>query len=101
MRHLFLAIFIRHPAKNLTTTVIIKVHINIRQRDTVRIQETFKQQIVLDRVDFRNSQTVRHSRTGSRSTSRTYGYTQLLAGGIDKVLHNQEVSGETHSLHDI
>ena len=60
MSNFFLTIFICHPTKYLTTTVIIKVHINIGQGNTVWIQETFKQQIILDRVYLRNTQTISH-----------------------------------------
>ena len=101
MSYFFLTIFIRYPTKYLSTPVIIKVHIDIGQGDTVRIQETLKQQIVLDRVDFRNSQTIGHRRTGSRTTSRTDRHTQFLTCRINKVLYNQEVSWETHRFHDI
>ncbi len=49
----------------------------------------------------RDTQAIGHRRTGSRTTSRTYRHAQLMTGGIDKVLHNQEVSRETHRLHDV
>ena len=61
MCHTFRTIFLRYPAKHFATSVIIKVGINIRQRDTVRIQETLKQQIVFNGVDFGNSQTIGYS----------------------------------------
>ena len=102
MRHLFPDhIFIRHPAKYLTTTVIIKVHINIRQRDTVGFEKRSNSKSYWIGSIFVIPRQYATAEPGRRSTSRTYGYTQLLAGSIDKVLHNQEVSGETHSLHDI
>ena len=55
----------------------------------------------MNRVYFRDAQAIGHRRAGSRATSRSYRNAQLCAGGIDKVLHNQEVSGETHRLHDV
>ena len=101
MRYFFLTIFIGYPAKHFTTTVVIEVHIDIGQGDTVRIQETLEQQVVLDRVDLGDTQTVSHCRTGSRTTSGPYRYAQFRACGIDEVLHYQEVSGETHRFHDV
>ena len=55
MRHLFRTIFIGHPLQHLSTSVIIEIHINIRKRDTVRVQETLKQQVVLDWVHLRDT----------------------------------------------
>ena len=43
-------IFVHHPLQHLTATIVIEVGINIGQRDTVWIQETLKQQVVLQRV---------------------------------------------------
>ena len=101
MRHLLLSVLYRYPTQHFTTPVIIEVHINIRQRNTVRIKETLKQQVILDRVYLRNTQTISHSRTGCRTTSRPHRNSQLRTGGIDKVLYNQEVTRETHRLHDV
>ena len=101
VRHLLLPVLLRHPAEHFSTPVIIEVHIDIRQRDTVGIQETLEQKVVLNRVYFRDAQAIGHRRAGSRTTSRSYRNAQLCAGGIDKVLHNQEVSRETHRLHDV
>ena len=101
MSHTFRTIFLRYPAKNFATSVIIKVGINIRQRDTVRIQETLEQQIVFNRVDLGNSQTISYSRTGSRTTARSYRNAQFFPGSPDKILYNQEVTRETHRLHDM
>ncbi len=56
MRHLLLTILFRYPAQYFTASVIIEVHINIRQGNTVRIQETLEQQVVLDRVYLGNAQ---------------------------------------------
>lgn len=71
VRHLFLSILLRYPVQHATTSVIIEVHINIRQRDTVRIQETLEQQVVLNRVNLRNTQAVSYRRTRRRTTSRS------------------------------
>ena len=100
MRHFFLTVLLRHPAKHFTTSVIIKVDIDIRQGDTVGIQETLKQQVIFNGVDFRNLQTICNSRSCCRSTSRPDGNTHVPACS-DKVLHNQEVSRKTHRLHDM
>ena len=101
MRHLLLTILFRYPAQYFTASVIIEVHINIRQGNTVGIKETLEQQVVLDRVYLGYAQAVCHGRTGSRTTSRSHRNAQLRTGGIDKVLYNQEVTGKTHRLHNV
>ncbi len=42
MRHSVCTIFVLHPLNDACTTIIIKVCINIRQGDTIRIQETLE-----------------------------------------------------------
>ena len=51
---------------------ILEIHVNIRHADTVRIQETLEQQLVLDRVQIGDFQAVSHYGTGSGTTSGTY-----------------------------
>ena len=96
-----MAVLVHHPFQHLAAAVVVEVGINIRQRDTVRIQETLEQQVILQRVNLRDTQTVGHHRTGSRATARTYPDIQLVAGGIDEVLHDEEVAREAHRLHDM
>ena len=55
MSTVLVPVLIFYPLQHLTSTIVIEVGIDIRQRDTVRIQETFKQQVVLQRVDLRDS----------------------------------------------
>ena len=55
MGHFLLPIFFRHPTQHLASPVIIKVHINIRQGNTVWIQKTLEQQVILYRVYLRNA----------------------------------------------
>ena len=100
MRHFFLTVLLRHPAKHFTTSVIIKVDIDIRQGDTVGIQETLKQQVIFNGVDFCNLQAIRYCRTGCRPTSRTYRDTHITPGS-NEVLYNKEVPWETHRLHNV
>src|SRR5574344_2771655 len=98
---IFMPILIHYPTKHLSTTIIIKVGINIRKVDTVRIQETFKQQVIFQRVYLGYSQAIGYNRTRSRSTSRTYHNAQFCTRCLDEVLHNEEVTRETHRLHDM
>lgn len=99
MGTILVSILIHHPSQHLASTIVIEVGINIRQVDTVRIQETLKQQVIFQRVNLGNAQAISHDRTCRRTTARTYHDTQLLAGSPDKVGHDEEVARETHGLH--
>ena len=101
MRHLLLSVFLRHPIQHPASPVIIEIDVNIRQRDTVGIQETFKQQVILNRVNLSDTQAVSYRRTCRRATSGSHGHVQLFTSRTDKVLYNQEVARETHRLHDM
>ena len=101
VRNAVRTILVLHPLDDARTTVIVEVGIDIRQRDTVGVQETFEQQVVLDRVNLGDSQAISNRRTGSRTTTRAYRNAQFLTTGTDEVGHNQEVTRETHRLHDM
>ena len=85
MGTVLMTIFIHHPSQHLTSTIIIEVGINIRKVHTVRVQETLKQQVILQRVYLGNTQTVRHYGTCRRTTSRTYHHAKLFACRLDEV----------------
>ena len=101
MGTVLMAVFVFHPFQHTTATVVVEVGIDIRQRDTVWIEETLKQQVVLQRIDLGDAETVGHHRTSSGATSRTYHHAKLVASGVDEVLHDEEVARETHRLHDV
>ena len=95
----FCTIFVHHPSEHLASPVIVKVGINIRQRDSVWVQETLKQQVIFQWVYLSYAQAIGNHRAGSRATARADHHTKFVACGVDKVLHNQEVAWETHCLH--
>lgn len=74
---------------------VLEVHIYIRHADTVRIEETLKQKLILDRVQIGNLEAVSHHRTCRRATPGTY-HRAHSAGCCDIVLYYQEVVGESH-----
>ena len=101
MGNLLLSILICNPLKHTTATLIVKIDINIGQRDTVRVQETLKQQVVLNRVNLCNSETVCHSRARCRTSTRSNPDIELLTRCRNKVLNDKEVTRETHRLHNM
>ena len=101
MGTILMTVFILYPFQHSSTSVIIEVGINIRQRDTVWIEETLKQQVVFQRVDLGDAQTVSHYGTCCRTTSWSHHDIQFITCGVDEVLHYQEVTWETHRFHDV
>ena len=101
MRAVLVAVLIHNPFQHLSASVVIKVGINIRQRDTVRVQETLKQKVVFHRVNLRDTETIGHHRACRRATSRSHHHAKFLARRVDEVLHDEEVAGETHRFHHV
>ena len=99
VRHTLLAIFLSNPVKHKRTPVIIKVHIYIRQRYTVRVKETLKQQVISQRVYICDAKTVRHHTAGGTATPRPHTHAKLLTCCANIVHYNKEVARETHCLH--
>ena len=95
------AVFVFHPFQHPSASVVVEVGIDIRQRNTVGIEETLEQQVILQRVNLGDAQTVGHHTSCSRATSRPHHHSQLVAGRVDEVLHDEEVARETHRLHDV
>ena len=100
VRHLIRPVFLCNPLQHPLTSVIIEVDVNIRQRDTIGIQKTLEQQIILHRVNIRDTQAIRHGTPRGRTTSRSHDYPHIPSR-LNKILHDQEVSRETHRLHDM
>ena len=81
--------------QHFLTPVIGNIGVDIRHRDPFRIEETFKQQIVLQRIDHRDAETVRNQRTGGTAPAGT-DIDTVFAGIADKIIDNQEVILEVH-----
>ncbi len=50
---------------------VLEIHVDIRHRDSVRIQETLEQELVLDRIQIGDSQAICHHGSRCGTTSRT------------------------------
>ena len=94
-------VFVHDPTEHLAASVIVEVGINIREVDTIGIEETLKQQVVFQRVNLCDTQAIGDHRAGGGATARSHPHAELVAGGIDEVLHDEEVTRETHRLHHV
>ena len=94
-------ILVHDPPQHFAAAIIVKVGVNIRQRDTVGVEETLEQQVILQRVKLRYAETVCHDASCCTATTGADPHAQLRAGRVYEVLHNEEVSREAHRLHDV
>ena len=98
---MFFAIFLSNPINHFTASVIIKIDVNIGQRNTVGIEKTLKQQIIFQRVNIGNFKAISNYRTGCRATSRSYGNAQFFARHSYIILNNKEITRVTHRFHNV
>ena len=74
MRHMRLAVALRHPIDDLRTPHIIEVGVYIRQRDTVGVEETLEQQVVLQRVKVGDMQTIGYHAARRATATGTHAH---------------------------
>ncbi len=75
---------------------VFKVHVYIRHGNTVRIEETLKQELVFDRVQIGDAKAVGNHGTCGGATARAH-HAAHGAGGGYIVLHNEEIVREAHA----
>ena len=95
VRDVVLAILLLHIAQDRTPALIVKIYIYIGHRDSLRIKEPLKEQVILYRVKLRNTQAICYHRARSRTSSRAYRDAHLPCCS-NKILHNKEIIGKTH-----
>ena len=64
VRHLVVSVLV-HPFEHLSASVVVEVGVDIRERDTVRIEESLEQKIVFYRVNLGDAEAVSHNGSGS------------------------------------
>ena len=71
MRDFVGAILVCNILQHLGASVIVKVNIDIGQRDAVGIEEALEKEVIFDGVNIGNAQAVSHCRTSRRASART------------------------------
>ena len=89
------AVAVLHVLDDAVAAFIVEVHIDIRHRDTLRVEETLEQEVVADRIQIRDAEAVRHARAGCGATSRAHG-NAVPAAPVDEILNDEEVVREAH-----
>ena len=72
MRNMIYAIAFLYILNDLITTFIVKIHINIRHRNSLGIEKTLKEQIIFDRIQIGNSKTIGNCRSCRRTSPRPH-----------------------------
>ena len=97
LHNLFFSIFASDIIDDLLPAFIAEVDIDIRHGNSFRVQETLKQQVIADRIDIRDMQTVGNDASSCASTSRAYRNT-VFSGIVDKIPHDQEIVHISHAF---
>ena len=96
MRDMVLSVGVDNILQHLGATGVVEIDVDIRHGDAVGVQETFEQEIELERIDVRDAERVGDGAARRRTAARSHPYAELAARGIDVVLHDEEVAGESH-----
>ena len=95
MRYLLLSIFFLDVLEYAVAAVIVEVDVDIGHVDTVRVQESLEEEVILDRVYIGDLQAVSYCRSCCGTT--TWAYRDALASRCcDEVLDDKEVVRESH-----
>ena len=84
-----------HILDDFAAAVLAEVNVNIRHRDTFRIEEPLKQQVVGERIEIGDLDGIRYQRTGGRTPPGTDRNAAIL-GPADKIGDDQEIGRKFH-----
>ncbi|KAF5069603.1 hypothetical protein DSECCO2_231300 [anaerobic digester metagenome] len=90
-----MTVFFHYIIDHLLAAFIVKIGIDIRHALAVRIQETLKQQLILDRVNTGYTDTISYHGSRRRTTPRPDKNPEVPAS-LDKIRHNQKIPGKAH-----
>ena len=89
-------VFPCHIVNDFLTAFVAEVHVNIRHADTLRVQEPFEQQLILQRIQHGNAHGIGHNGACAAAPSRA-DHNPLGLGVVNEIPHNQEVIHVTHA----
>ena len=95
LSHVVVAIFFGGVADHFATATLIEVDIDIWHRHPLRVEESLKQQAMLQRIQLGDAQCPSDQGAGCRATPRTHSDAVVL-GVLNQVRHHQEVPGVAH-----
>ena len=99
LRHMVGAVLADHIVDDLLTALVTEIDVKVRHRDALRVQEAFKQQIVLDGVDIGDTYTVGRKASRTGAASRAHG-DPLAFRIVDEIEHNQIIVDIPHAVNN-
>ena len=89
----------RQVINNPAASPVTQIGINIRHGHTFRIQESFKQKIKFQRIQFRDVKKIGNNTSCRTASARTNGYAMRF-GKMNEIHNDKEIIRETHSVYD-
>ena len=100
LRYRVAAIHIRHVLNHLVAFLHAEIDVEVGHRNTFRVEETFEQQVELQRVKVGDFQRIGYQRAGAGTSPRPYRHAVIL-GPLDKFHDDQEVAREPHLVDNL
>ena len=83
---------------DLTAFIVLKIKVDIRHRNTPRVQKAFEEEIVGKRFDQGDIQGIGHHGAGSGAASVVPN--TMLTGILAQIPYDQKISIEAHFMND-
>ncbi len=96
LRDAIAAIACGHVIDDPVAALHAEVDVEVRHRNTFRVQETLEEEIVFERIQISDTQNPGHQRSCARSPARTHGDI-VIARPANEIGDNQEVTRKTHA----
>ena len=96
LHHLVCSVFASYVIDDLLPSFIAEINIDIGHGHTLRIQESFKKQVITDRINVCDLQTVRNDRACGGTSPRSYRDSVFFCV-VDKIPYDQEIIHISHS----
>ncbi|CRQ25772.1 hypothetical protein PAERUG_E16_London_17_VIM_2_04_14_00132 [Pseudomonas aeruginosa] len=100
LAHRVAPVGVGHVVDHPVAALHAEVDVEVGHGDPFRVEETFEQQVIGQRIEVGDLQHVGHQRAGARAPPGAYRYAVVLRP-LDEVHHDEEVTGETHLDDDI
>ena len=94
------AVFAHYIINDLLTSFIAKIDVKVWHAHPLGIEEPFKQKLIANRIDTRNTNTIGSDTSGTGTSSRTYR-NAMFFGIVDKIKDDEKVIHITHLLNNL
>jgi len=95
LAHRVLAVLFLDIVDHAVAVGLTEVDVEVGHGHALGVQEALEQQVVLQRVEVRDLERIRHQRARARAAPRPHGAGVVL-GPVDEVAHDQKVARKAH-----